>query len=104
MQRGREIFTRFAPFAYDVTNALGETMASAESSRPVAATRLLKVTSPSAASGATGYNVYVSTTSRQETRQNGGTPITIGTDWTESTGGLVSGASMPIGGDGNLTQ
>jgi hypothetical protein len=85
------------------TNAAGETGVSAESSRAVAANRLIKVTSPSALSGVTGYNVYVATISGTQTRQNGGTPIAIGTDWTEPTTGLATGAPMPSG-DGNLTR
>jgi hypothetical protein len=84
------------------TNATGQTLPSGESSHSVAASHLLKVTSPASLSGATGYNVYVSTTSGAETLQNS-SPISIGTAWTQPTSGLVSGALPAQNGDGNLT-
>jgi hypothetical protein len=71
----------------------GETAASTESSLAVAANSLLQVSSPSAATGATGYNVYVATSSGQEVLQNGATPIPLGTTWTEPTSGLVTGTA-----------
>jgi YD repeat-containing protein len=77
----------------------GETAAGAESSLAVAANSLLQVSSPAAATGATGYNVYVATASGQEVLQNGATPIPLGTAWTEPTSGLVTGtASAPQSG------
>jgi hypothetical protein len=76
-------------------NQYGETVASAESSLAVAANNVLVVTSPAALGNATGYNVYVSTTTGTETKQNGGTPIAIGTNWTEPTTGLVAGSALP---------
>lgn len=84
--------TYFAKITYQT--AQGETVPSGESSLAVAANNLLKVTSPSAAAGATGYNVYVSTSSGTETKQNTA-PIAIGTAWTEPTSGLIAGASPP---------
>ncbi len=70
--------------------------------RYIAASNLLKVRTPElpfaiASSGVTynKYNVYASITEGSETLQNA-SPITIGTDWTEPTGGLItSGASVP---------
>lgn len=85
--------TYFVKITY-VTNS-GETLASSESSLAVSANNLLKVTSPGASSGAIGWNVYVSTASGTETKQNGATAIAIGTSWTEPTTGLVSGAALP---------
>ena len=73
----------------------GETLPSAESSLAVALNNLLTVTSPATQTGATGYNVYVSTATGTETKQNGATPIAIGTGWTEPTSGLVSGSALP---------
>lgn len=75
-------------------NAMGETLASAEATQAALVNTLLTVTSPAAQSGATGYNVYVSTATGTETKQNA-TPIAIGTDWTEPTTGLISGAALP---------
>src|SRR5207249_4900818 len=71
------------------------------------ANNLLRVTSPSSVPGATGYNVYVATVSGQQVLQNGGTPVAIGSAWTEPTSGLVTGTVAPFSngvGDGNLTQ
>jgi hypothetical protein len=72
----------------------GETVASAESSQAVTASHLLKVTSPVASTGMTGYNVYASDSTGTETLQNA-SPTTIGTDWTEPTSGLIFGAGIP---------
>lgn len=86
-------------------SASGESVASTESSLAVSAANLLTINSPAARTGATGYNVYVATASGQETQQNT-TPISLGTNWTESTGGLVAGSLPPVNGigDSNLTQ
>ena len=73
---------------------LGETVASVESSLAVALDYLLVVDSPVAESGATSYNVYVSTTTGTETKQNS-VAIAIGTNWTEPTTGLIAGAALP---------
>ncbi len=84
--------TYFVKITY--VNPSGETAPSTEASLAVLANNLLVVTSPAANQNATGYNVYVSTTSNTETKQNA-TPIAIGTNWTEPTTGLVTGAAMP---------
>jgi hypothetical protein len=84
--------TYFVKVTY--TNAQGETTASAEANRAVAANRVLKVTSPIASTGATGYNVYVSLVTGTETKQTVA-PITLGTDWTEPTSGLIAGSALP---------
>ncbi len=75
-------------------DAAGETLASTEASLAVSANNLLQVASPATVAGATGYNVYVSTTTGTETRQT--TPaIALGTAWTEPTTGLTAGAALP---------
>jgi hypothetical protein len=84
--------TYFAKITY--VNALGETLASAESSLAVAANSVLRIASPPASGDATGYNVYVSTATGTETKQNA-VPIAIGTAWTEPTTGLIAGAAVP---------
>lgn len=68
----------------------GESVASGEANLSVPANALLKVTSPAAATGADHYNVYVGNTAGTEMLQNA-SPITLGTDWTEPTTGLVFG-------------
>lgn len=76
------------------TGPAGQTVASTESSLAVAASNLLKVTSPAAATGATKYYVYVGQATGEGTLQNpNGT--TIGTDWTEPTTGLIFGCGPP---------
>jgi hypothetical protein len=74
----------------------GETMPSGESSLAVAANSVLRVTSPAAQTGATAYHVYAGTTADEETLQTGTGAITIGTDWTEPTSGLVVGRGLPL--------
>jgi len=76
------------------TNSAGETTASAEAHLAIPAGRLAQVISPPAVGNTTGYNVYIATTSGNETKQNGA-PISIGTNFTEPTTGLVSGAAPP---------
>ena len=71
-----------------------ESFAAIESSQSVSADYLLKVASPVTVAGATGWNVYISTSAGAETKQNS-SPIAIGTAWTEPTSGLVSGAAVP---------
>jgi hypothetical protein len=73
----------------------GETTASPEASLAVALNNLLTVQAPAAPSGAVGFNVYVSTATGTETKQNGSTPIAIGGTWTEPTSGLVAGSAVP---------
>lgn len=84
-----------------VTNS-GETDASVETTFAASANNVITVAHPTGSppAGATGWNVYVSNTaggSGAETRQNGGTPIAVGSNWTEPTSGLVAGAAPPAG-------
>lgn len=74
-------------------NPLGETPASSESTIKLAADHLLGVKSPAVSGNAIGYNVYVSTSSGKETKQ--GSTRSLGTTWTEPSGGLTSGA-LPL--------
>jgi hypothetical protein len=61
--------------------AYGETTASAEASLTVTPSNgILRVASPSAATGATGWNVYIGPSSGDEQRQNTA-PIAIGTNF-----------------------
>ena len=75
-------------------NAAGETLPSAEANLAVAADYVLSVASPPATSGASGWNVFVSTATGTETLQNS-SPIAIGTAWQEPTTGLVAGSALP---------
>jgi hypothetical protein len=59
----------------------GETSISAEATFTTTAGNCLQVTSPPSASGATGWNLYVSSNPNNETKQNA-TPLTIGSSWT----------------------
>lgn len=72
----------------------GETLASSESSQSVSANNLLVVSSPSSATGASAYNVYVSTSSGTEVLQTP-TPISLGTNWTEPVAGVYSNFAAP---------
>lgn len=77
------------------SNGLCETLASAETSLAVSANNVLNVAAPSGMPGdATGWNVYVSTTTGTETKQNA-TPIAVGTAWVEPTSGLIAGGALP---------
>src|SRR6185437_2968711 len=77
------------------TNPSGETVPSAESNFAKSLNNLLTVTSPAASGNAAGYNVYASTTTGTETKQNA-TPINLGTNWMEPTSGLTNtGATVP---------
>lgn len=84
--------TYYAQISY--VNAFGETVASAEASLAVSANNVLTVSSPANVTGATGWNVYVGSTSGTETKQNT-SPLAIGTNWTEPTSGLITGAALP---------
>lgn len=85
--------TYFARATYVYAN--GESGYSAEQSQAFAANQLCTVISPAAQAGATGWNVYMSESAGTETLQNA-SPIAIGTNWTEPTGGLINtGASAP---------
>jgi len=76
----------------------GETTAAAETSLAAALDTVLNVASPPAAGAgaqtATGWNVYVSTATGTETKQNA-SPIAIGTAWVEPIGGLIAGSALP---------
>jgi hypothetical protein len=72
----------------------GETTPSAEVTQAAAINTLLTVSSPAAQAGANGYNVYVSTATGTETKQNAA-PVPIGSTWTEPVSGLVAGAPVP---------
>src|SRR5262245_7249638 len=96
--------TYYVKVAYVFTGPVGP--GSPESNLAVAANKLLQVSSPASLSGASGYNVYVATSSGNETLQNA-TPMAIGTSWTEPTSGLISTKEAPFAnsvGDGDLTQ
>jgi len=85
--------TYYAKITY--VNSYGsETNASSEASLSVSVNNLLVITSPATLSGAVGYNVYVSTSTGTETKQNTN-PISIGTDWTLPTNGLIVGVAAP---------
>jgi len=72
----------------------GETLASGEATQIIATNNLLTVTSPAAATDATGYNVYASIATGTETLQTAA-PIAIGTNWTQPTSGLSGSAVTP---------
>lgn len=73
--------------------ATGETTASSESSLAVSASNLLTVSGPNSVN-ATGWNVYVSTSTGTETLQNAA-PVAPGDTWTLPAGGLVTGVAPP---------
>ncbi len=81
----------------------GETLASAEASLAVAANSVLSVASPPAYPGATGWNVYVSTATGTETKQNS-VVGTIGTPWQEPTTGLIAGSAVPAASTARLAN
>jgi hypothetical protein len=62
-------------------SAQGQTNVSSEATFTTTTGNCLKVESPAAESGATGWNVFVSSNSNNETLQNS-TPLAIGTNWT----------------------
>lgn len=77
--------------------AAGESLPSAEFNLAVAANHLLTV-SGITTTGKTndkGWNVYVSTSSAAETKQNS-TFIAYGATWTEPSTGLVTGVTVPV--------
>lgn len=86
-------FTYYAKTTYVTAN--GESVPSTEASLLVAANKVLGVASPaSAGQYVTGYNVYVSTTTGTETKQNT-TPIAIGTAWQMPNTGIIAGTAIP---------
>lgn len=72
----------------------GETTVSPQASLAVNANNVLRVSSPPSHPNVTGYNVYVSTTSGNEVKQNA-SPVAIGVAWTEPNTGLVSLGTPP---------
>lgn len=73
--------TLFVKTAYVFTGGLATTVASSESSLAIPDNNELVVASPSAATNAIGYNVYIRTFSGGELQQNN-SPIPIGTNFT----------------------
>lgn len=71
----------------------GETTPGPELSFAVAANNFLQVLSPFGGGDAIGYNVYISTSTGTETKQNA-SPIAIGTTYTQNVA-LISGAALP---------
>lgn len=77
------------------TTAVGETLAAPETSLAVAVNNVLNVAAPaSPPANATGWNVYVSTSTGTQTKQNA-TPLALGAAWVEPTTGLIAGAALP---------
>lgn len=78
-------------------NANGETVGAVQTSLAVSANNVLNVAAPSnAPASATGWNVYVTTTSGSYTTAKQNTSaIALGTAWVEPTTGLISGAAIP---------
>lgn len=74
--------------------ARGETLTSPSALLAVAANHLLTVQSPPLCADVTGWNVYVGTAPGSLQKQNAGA-MGIGSDYTEPTTGLVSGAAPP---------
>lgn len=70
-------------------SAAGESLASVETSLAVAASKVLNVAAPaSPPAGATGWNVYVSTVSGAETKQNS-SPISTASAWVQPSTGFA---------------
>lgn len=76
------------------TNANGETTASTEASLAVSANNYLVVASPPTIANATGWNVYISTATAIETKQNS-SPVVIGTSFTLSSPLNTTSAATP---------
>jgi len=91
---GKAASTVFVRQSY--VSAGGETQAAAETSLAVPLGQRLQAASPAALAGAIGYNVYASTATGTEKKQNAA-PIAIGTPWVEPATGLSStGAAVPV--------
>jgi hypothetical protein len=86
---GRTYYVRIA-----YVNSLGETLGSIETSLVLSANFLLVVSSPPPLGSATGWNVYVSSSTGTETKQNTSV-LAIGLSFTEPTSGLIGGAALP---------
>lgn len=82
----------FARITYVTGN--GETLPSSEATVTVPANSVFTCPSPAAQAGATGWNIYASSSTDTETLQNTN-PINIGTGFTEPTTGLVVGRGVP---------
>lgn len=92
---GGSLSARTEYYILTYVNAYGETTGSTEVNISALANNVVTVPSPPASGNATGYNVYGATSSGAEKLQNG-TPIAIGTNWTEPTSGLTNtGAVVP---------
>lgn len=92
--------------------ASGESAPSPVAGYTVDTSDLLTVASPASMTGVTGYNVYVGLGQAYPYVAGGpmmlqnSSPISIGTNWTEASGGLVAGPSIADAGtgDSNLTE
>lgn len=93
--------TYFVKITY--TSLFGETLASGESSIVLPAAGNIVVASPSATVYANGWNVYISTATGTETKQNGATPLAISANYTQA-GALTGGASLPTSNTAVTTQ
>ncbi|MGD9613842.1 MAG: hypothetical protein AB7H90_01445 [Alphaproteobacteria bacterium] len=81
------------------TTAGGETLPSNATSLAVSANNLLFVSPPTHPGlGGSGWNVYVGTAPGSETKQNA-TPLSLGSNWNEPLGGLISGDVPPVVGN-----
>lgn len=82
----------------------GETAGSAETSLAVTTGNLLVVAPPTGTPppNAAGWNVYVSTATGTETKQNA-TPIAVTASWTQPVTGLITGSAVPSGSIGQGT-
>jgi len=71
------------PYYAEITyvTAQGETSVSPEAAVTVTSGNCFQVASPPSVSGATGWNLYVSSNPNNETKQNS-TPLAIGANWT----------------------
>jgi hypothetical protein len=83
-----------ASYFYRITyfNASGESAASPENAFTLGGTGTLIIAAPPAKTGATGYNVYISTTSGTETRQ--GAVTGFASNYSQSSA-LSAGAALP---------
>ncbi len=86
--------TYFVQVTY--TNLTGETTVSAEATLAVGANNRLVVAGPASSGNGTGWNVYVGTLTNNKTKQNP-SPLTLGVNFTEPLGGLISGTTPPSG-------
>ena len=84
--------TYYVTITYKTAN--GETISSTETEQIIGANDLLTVASPLALPGVTHYNVYHHTVSGDLKLQTA-TPIAIGVDYTEDSGALHDGVSIP---------